>query len=69
MVGAIYHVVEHFAMHTGQIVFTHQDLPLPARFTSTDAGGVARPTWQRGSELDEAAHSVGGLPRPAILHT
>ena len=56
VVGAIYHVVEHFAMHTGQIVLlTKIYAPGKIHFYE-DAGGLARPTWQRGTSLDEAAH-------------
>jgi uncharacterized damage-inducible protein DinB len=56
VVGAIYHVVEHFAMHTGQIVFlTKIYAPGKIHFYE-DAGGLARPTWHRGTALDEAAH-------------
>ena len=56
VVGAIYHVVEHFAMHTGQIVFlTKIYAPGKIHFYE-DAGGIARPTWQKGTGLDEAAH-------------
>lgn len=56
VLGAIYHVVEHFAMHTGQIVLlTKIYAPGKIRFYE-DAGGLARPTWHRGTALDEAAH-------------
>jgi uncharacterized damage-inducible protein DinB len=56
VVGAIYHVVEHFAMHTGQIVFlTKIYAPGKIHFYE-DAGGLARPIWQKGTSLDEAAH-------------
>ena len=56
VIGAIYHVVEHFAMHTGQIVLlTKMYAPGKIHFYE-DAGGLARPTWQRGTALDEAAH-------------
>ena len=56
VLGAIYHVVEHFAMHTGQIVFLTK-LYAPGRIQFyEDAGGVARPTWHRGTALDEAPH-------------
>jgi uncharacterized damage-inducible protein DinB len=56
VLGAIYHVVEHFAMHTGQIIFlTKLYAPGKIRFYE-DAGGLAQPTWQRGTALDEAAH-------------
>jgi uncharacterized damage-inducible protein DinB len=56
VLGAVYHVVEHFAMHTGQIVLlTKTYAPGKIRFYE-DAGGLARPTWQRGTALDEAPH-------------
>lgn len=56
VVGAIYHVVEHFAMHTGQIVLlTKIYAPGKIHFYE-DAGGLARPIWQQGTALDEAAH-------------
>lgn len=54
--AAIYHVVEHFAMHTGQIVFlTKMYAPNKIHFYD-DAGGLARPIWHQGTALDEAAH-------------
>jgi hypothetical protein len=56
VLGAIYHVVEHFAMHTGQIiVLTKIYAPDKIHFYE-DAGGLARPTWHVGTGLDEAAH-------------
>jgi len=56
ILGAIYHVVEHFSMHTGQIVLlTKLYAPGKIRFYE-DAGGLARPTWHQGTTLDEAAH-------------
>jgi uncharacterized damage-inducible protein DinB len=56
VLGAIYHVVEHFAMHTGQIVFLTK-LYAPGRIQFyDDAGGMARPTWHLGTALDEAPH-------------
>lgn len=56
VLGAVYHVVEHFAMHTGQIILlTKTYAPGKIHFYE-DAGGLARPTWHRGSALDEAAH-------------
>jgi uncharacterized damage-inducible protein DinB len=56
VLGAVYHVVEHFAMHTGQIIFlTKTYAPNKIRFYE-DAGGLARPTWHEGTTLDEAAH-------------
>ena len=54
--AAIYHVVEHFAMHTGQIVLlTKLQAPGAIRFYE-DEGGLARPVWHLGTGLDEAAH-------------
>jgi hypothetical protein len=43
-------------MHTGQIVFlTKIYVPDKIHFYD-DAGGLAVPTWHRGTALDEAAH-------------
>jgi len=56
ILGAVYHVVEHFSMHTGQIVMmTKIHAPGKIRFYE-DAGGLAQPTWHHGTTLDEAAH-------------
>ncbi|MDQ6770060.1 MAG: DUF1572 domain-containing protein [Gemmatimonadota bacterium] len=56
VLGAVYHVVEHFAMHTGQIILlTKMYAPGKIRFYE-DADGLARPTWHQGTALDEAAH-------------
>ena len=56
VLGAIYHVVERFAMHTGQIILmTKVQAPGTIRFYE-DADGLARPIWQQGTTLDEAAH-------------
>jgi len=56
VLGAIYHVVEHFAMHMGQIVLmTKIHAPGKIQFYE-DAGGLARPIWHQGTSLDEAAH-------------
>ncbi len=56
VLGAVYHVVEHFAMHTGQIVLlTKMYAPGKIHFYE-DSGGLARPTWHRESALDEPAH-------------
>ena len=56
VLAAIYHVVEHFAMHTGQIILlTKMYAPGKIHFYE-DAGGLARPTWHRGTSLDEAPH-------------
>ncbi len=56
VVGAIYHVVEHFAMHTGQIVLLTKIYAPGKIHFYVDAGGLARPTWHKGTALDEAAH-------------
>jgi uncharacterized damage-inducible protein DinB len=56
VLGAIYHVVEHFSMHTGQIVFLTKMYAPGAIHFYEDAGGLARPTWHRGTALDEAPH-------------
>jgi hypothetical protein len=43
---AVYHVVEHFALHTGQIILlTKQHAPGRIRFYE-DAGGLAIPRWR-----------------------
>ena len=56
VLGAIYHVVEHFAMHTGQIILmTKIYAPGRVQFYE-DADGLARPIWHHGTGLDEAAH-------------
>ena len=56
VLAAVYHVVEHFAMHTGQIIFlTKMYGPGKIHFYE-DAGGVARPIWHKGTALDEAPH-------------
>ena len=56
VLAAVYHVVEHFSMHTGQIIFlTKIYVPDKIHFYE-DAGGLAHPTWHRGTTLDEAAH-------------
>ncbi len=45
VMDALYHVVEHFAMHTGQIVLmTKMYAPGKIAFYR-DAGGLAQPTW------------------------
>ncbi|HEY4734996.1 MAG: DinB family protein [Gemmatimonadaceae bacterium] len=56
VLAAVYHVVEHFAMHTGQIIYmTKIYAPGKIHFYE-DEGGLARPTWHRGTSLDEAPH-------------
>ncbi len=45
VLGAIYHVVEHFSLHLGQIVLLAKlHAPGAIRFYD-DAGGLARPIW------------------------
>ena len=56
VLAAIYHVVEHFAMHTGQIIFLTKIYAPDKIHFYEDAGGLAQPVWQRGTGLDEAAH-------------
>lgn len=47
---AVYHVVEHFAMHVGQIILIAK-LSAPGAISFyEDAGGVARPLWKEGAE-------------------
>jgi uncharacterized damage-inducible protein DinB len=49
VLDAIYHVVEHFALHTGQIVLlTKAAVPGRIRFYE-DAGGLATPRWHDGA--------------------
>ncbi len=56
ILGAVYHVVEHFAMHTGQIVLLTKIYAPDKIHFYEDAGGLAQPIWHRGTALDEAAH-------------
>ncbi|MBA3342263.1 MAG: DUF1572 family protein [Gemmatimonadaceae bacterium] len=53
VLGAIYHVVEHFAMHTGQIVLlTKIHAPGAIQFYD-DSASVAKPLWKRGDDITE----------------
>jgi hypothetical protein len=45
---AIYHVVEHFAMHTGQVLLLVKLLTPGKIHFYDDAGGLARPLWNAG---------------------
>lgn len=45
VMSAIYHVVEHFAMHTGQIVLMTKTYAPGAVSFYRDAGGLAKPSW------------------------
>jgi uncharacterized damage-inducible protein DinB len=56
VLSAIYHVVEHFAMHTGQIILMTKLYAPDSIHFYDDAGGVAKPLWHKGTALDEAAH-------------
>jgi uncharacterized damage-inducible protein DinB len=55
VLGAIYHVVEHFSMHTGQIILLTKIYAPDKIHFYEDARGLARPTWHEGTALDEAA--------------
>jgi len=56
---AIYHVVEHFSLHLGQIVLVAKmHAPGAVQFYE-DAGGLARPIWP---ELSDRSHSPQGTP-------
>ncbi len=56
ILGAVYHVVEHFAMHTGQIVLLTKIYAPDKIHFYEDTVGLAKPIWHRGTGLDEAAH-------------
>ncbi len=45
VLDALYHVVEHFAMHTGQIVLMTKTYAPGAIAFYRDAKGLAQPTW------------------------
>jgi uncharacterized damage-inducible protein DinB len=53
VLGAIYHVVEHFAMHTGQIVLLTKIHAPGAIHFYEDAGALAKPLWKRGDDVLE----------------
>jgi uncharacterized damage-inducible protein DinB len=44
---AIYHVVEHFSMHTGQIIYLTKQRTARDLGFYRDAGGLAVPEWER----------------------
>jgi uncharacterized damage-inducible protein DinB len=47
VLDAVYHVVEHFALHTGQIILLAK-LHAPGRIHFyEDAGGLAIPRWNQ----------------------
>ena len=47
---AVYHVVEHFGMHAGQIILLAKQLAPGAIRFYEDSGGLARPLWKEGAE-------------------
>ena len=58
VLSAIYHVVEHFAMHTGQIVLLTKAYAPDAIHFYDDSGWTARPLWG-GSEGMTGAKVAG----------
>jgi uncharacterized damage-inducible protein DinB len=46
VLSAVYHVIEHFSMHAGQIVFAAKIFQGEMNFYD-DAGGMAIPRWKR----------------------
>jgi hypothetical protein len=55
---AVYHVVEHFSFHLGQIVLVAKMHAPGAIQFYEDAGGLARPIWGKADE--KADPSPGG---------
>jgi uncharacterized damage-inducible protein DinB len=48
---AVYHVVEHFSLHLGQIIFVAKlHVPGAVKFYD-DTNGLARPRWEGGEDL------------------
>jgi uncharacterized damage-inducible protein DinB len=45
VLSAVYHVVEHFSMHTGQIILLAKMLSLGELSFYEESGGIVRPTW------------------------
>ena len=54
MLEAIYHVVEHFAMHTGQIVLLTKAYSPDRIHFYDDLTPTARPVWEEPKESAEA---------------
>lgn|SRR5689334_5789220 len=53
ILGAVYHVVEHFSMHTGQIIMLAKiHAPGQVKFYE-DAGGIAIPLWGGSERMQE----------------
>ena len=55
VLGTIYHVVEHFAMHTGQIVLLTKIHAPGAIHFYDDSAPVAKPLWKRGDDVTNGA--------------
>ena len=53
VIAAIYHAVEHFAMHTGQIVLLTKERAPEAIHFYDDSDGAARPLWGGGEGIRE----------------
>lgn len=53
VIAAIYHVVEHFAMHTGQIVLLTKERAPEAIHFYDDSDSAARPLWGGGEGIRE----------------
>lgn len=52
---AVYHVVEHFSLHLGQIIYVAK-LQVPGAVKFYDDGdGLARPLWEGGEELSSSS--------------
>lgn len=54
VLAAIYHVVEHFSMHTGQIIMLAKSYsPGSVRFYGDDPAGLAVPLWRGAAGIPE----------------
>jgi len=62
VLSAIYHVVEHFAMHTGQIVLLTKEYAPDAIHFYDDSGAAARPLWGGGEGMPGAEVAGGSAP-------
>jgi uncharacterized damage-inducible protein DinB len=54
VLSAVYHVIEHFAMHGGQIIFIAKMFAEDLKFYE-DAGGLAIPNWRRETDENRSA--------------
>jgi hypothetical protein len=59
---AIYHVVEHFAMHTGQIVLLTETYAPDSIHFYDDSSGTAQPLWGGGEGIPGAKVAGGSTP-------